>query len=171
MRGLAAPGTHLSLGRVPADTASRCHTVKLDCGKHRHAETDKMKNWTCLDFFLSLPPPPNCGCSSSSSSSSGGKANCFATMMDLYFFFLFNLLSSEVRSGFWQTFERLNFCWHLCHALMSCYAEKWLGWFLKMLSTVPIRIRFQLWMWLCKEKKNTDYNTYYDYDERSCSLK
>lgn len=59
MRGLAAPGTHLSLGRVPADTASRCHAVKLDCGKHRHAETDKMKNWTCLDFFsLSLSFPP-----------------------------------------------------------------------------------------------------------------
>lgn len=43
MRGFAAPGTHLLLQRVPADMVSCWHAIKLDCGKHHHAETDKMK--------------------------------------------------------------------------------------------------------------------------------
>lgn len=53
MRRIAAPGTHLFLQRVPADTESRWHTVKLDCGKHHHAETDKRKNrGNVLPFFF-----------------------------------------------------------------------------------------------------------------------
>lgn len=52
MRGFAAPGTHLFLRRVPADMASRWHTVKLDCGKHHHAATDKRKNRRCFYFQI-----------------------------------------------------------------------------------------------------------------------
>lgn len=49
MRGFAAaPGTHLFLRRVPVDMVSCWHTVKLDCGKHHHAETDKRKNRRCF---------------------------------------------------------------------------------------------------------------------------
>lgn len=56
MRGFAAPGTHLFLRRVPADTVSRWHTVKLDCGKHHHAETDKGKNKRCFYFQILVVP-------------------------------------------------------------------------------------------------------------------
>ena len=52
MRGFAAPGTHLFLRRVPVDTVSCWHTVKLDCGKHHHAETDKRKNRRCFYFQI-----------------------------------------------------------------------------------------------------------------------
>lgn len=52
VRGFAAPGTHLFLRRVPADTLPCWHTVKLDCGKHHHAETDKRKNRRCFYFQI-----------------------------------------------------------------------------------------------------------------------
>lgn len=51
-RGFAAPGTHLFLRRVPVDTASRWHTVKLDCGKHHHAATDKRKKTGDFSFQI-----------------------------------------------------------------------------------------------------------------------
>lgn len=34
------------------DTVSCWHTVKLDCGKHHHAETDKGKNRRCFYFQI-----------------------------------------------------------------------------------------------------------------------
>lgn len=66
MWGFAAPGTHLFLQRVPVDLVSCRHMVKLDCGKHRHAEKNKRcfyfgilvitaeeesKCWTCSIFI------------------------------------------------------------------------------------------------------------------------
>lgn len=52
MRAFPAPGTHLFLHGVPVDTASRWHTVKLDCGKHHHAGTDKRINRRCFYFQI-----------------------------------------------------------------------------------------------------------------------
>lgn len=52
MRGFAAPGTHLFLQRVPVDLVSCRHVVKLDCGKHHHAETAKKKNKRCFYFWI-----------------------------------------------------------------------------------------------------------------------
>lgn len=61
MRGFAAPGTHLFLQRVPVDMVPCWHTVKLDCGKHHHAETDKRKNRRCFYFQISAEEDRNCG--------------------------------------------------------------------------------------------------------------
>lgn len=78
MRGFTAPGTHLFLQRVPVDMVSCWHTVKLDCGKHPHAEADKRKkNSACFYFQILVVTADR-------------EINCFANIVIILGLFFFS---------------------------------------------------------------------------------
>lgn len=84
-RAFAAPGTHLFHHRDPVDMVSCWHTVKLDCRKHHHAETDKRKNRRCF-YFQILGVTAEEG------------RNCCANI-SLFIFILQSLVDSSVLEG------------------------------------------------------------------------